>query len=262
MISRQQLIDQIKRKKSFLCVGLDPDIDKIPAFLKEYPDPIFEFNKRIIDATKDLCIAYKPNAAFYERYGLKGYQSLIATENYLPAETLNIIDAKRGDIGNTSAMYAKAFFDKDVTGMSFDAITVAPYMGSDSVLPFLEFEGKWVILLALRNCHSKSQHLGRCRPHHVRSRGHQKHRVYQHPQICARQLFVGAGSRRARRKFTGSVQIRHHQRLRPDRKCVPFYHLRKQWRGLCRSCPCRGFKNAAGNGSGVGKGRNNIKCCQ
>jgi orotidine-5'-phosphate decarboxylase len=149
MISRQQLIDQIKRKKSFLCVGLDPDIDKIPAFLKEYPDPIFEFNKRIIDATKDLCIAYKPNAAFYERYGLKGYQSLIATENYLPAETLNIIDAKRGDIGNTSAMYAKAFFDKDVTGMSFDAITVAPYMGSDSVLPFLEFEGKWVILLAL-----------------------------------------------------------------------------------------------------------------
>jgi orotidine-5'-phosphate decarboxylase len=149
MISRQQLIDQIKRKKSFLCVGLDPDIDKIPAFLKKYPDPIFEFNKRIIDATKDLCIAYKPNAAFYERYGLKGYQSLIATENYLPAETLNIIDAKRGDIGNTSAMYAKAFFDKEVTGMSFDAITVAPYMGSDSVMPFLEFEGKWVILLAL-----------------------------------------------------------------------------------------------------------------
>jgi len=149
MISRQQLIDQIKRKKSFLCVGLDPDIDKIPAFLKEYPDPIFEFNKRIIDATKDLCIAYKPNAAFYERYGLKGYQSLIATENYLPAETLNIIDAKRGDIGNTSAMYAKAFFGKDVTGMSFDAITVAPYMGSDSVIPFLAFDGKWVIILAL-----------------------------------------------------------------------------------------------------------------
>lgn len=149
MISRLQLIDQIKQKRSFLCVGLDPDLDKIPAFLKEYPDPIFEFNKRIIDATKDLCIAYKPNAAFYERYGLKGYQSLIATENYLPAETLNIIDAKRGDIGNTSAMYAKAFFDNEVTGMSFDAITVAPYMGSDSVMPFLEFEGRWVILLAL-----------------------------------------------------------------------------------------------------------------
>jgi orotidine-5'-phosphate decarboxylase len=149
MISRQHLIDQIKLKKSFLCVGLDPDMDKIPEFLKHYSDPIFEFNKRIIDATKDLCIAYKPNAAFYERYGVKGLQSLIATENYLPEETLNIIDAKRGDIGNTSAMYAGAFFDKEVSGMSFDAITVAPYMGSDSVMPFLTYEGKWVIILAL-----------------------------------------------------------------------------------------------------------------
>ncbi len=149
MISRQQLIEQIKLKKSFLCVGLDTDIDKIPTFLKSYPDPIFEFNKRIIDATKDLCISYKPNAAFYESRGLKGLQSLIATENYLPADTLNIIDAKRGDIGNTSGMYAKAFFDKEATGMSFDAITVAPYMGNDSVTPFLAFEGKWVIILAL-----------------------------------------------------------------------------------------------------------------
>jgi len=149
MISRQQLIDQIKRKKSFLCVGLDTDIDKIPVFLKQYPDPIFEFNKCIIDATKDLCIAYKPNAAFYESHGIKGLQSLIATENYLPAETLNIIDAKRGDIGNTSGMYAKAFFDKEASGMSFDAITVAPYMGNDSVIPFLAFDGKWVIILAL-----------------------------------------------------------------------------------------------------------------
>jgi orotidine-5'-phosphate decarboxylase len=149
MISRRQLIDQIKQKKSFLCVGLDTDIDKIPAFLKPYPDPVFEFNKRIIDATKDLCIAYKPNAAFYESRGIKGLLSLIATENYLPAETLNIIDAKRGDIGNTSGMYAKAFFDKEAGGMSFDAITVAPYMGNDSVTPFLAFEGKWVIILAL-----------------------------------------------------------------------------------------------------------------
>ncbi|WP_461453707.1 orotidine-5'-phosphate decarboxylase [Mucilaginibacter sp.] len=148
-MSRQQLIEQIKLKKSFLCVGLDTDIDKIPTFLKSYPDPIFEFNKRIIDATKDLCISYKPNAAFYESRGLKGLQSLIATENYLPADTLNIIDAKRGDIGNTSGMYAKAFFDKEATGMSFDAITVAPYMGNDSVTPFLAFEGKWVIILAL-----------------------------------------------------------------------------------------------------------------
>lgn len=149
MLSRQQLIQQIKQKKSFLCVGLDTDIDKIPAFLKKYPDPVFEFNRRIIDATKDLCVAYKPNAAFYERHGVKGLQSLIATSEYLPKDCLNIIDAKRGDIGNTSGMYARAFFDKGAAGMDFDAITVAPYMGSDSVMPFLAFEGKWVILLAL-----------------------------------------------------------------------------------------------------------------
>lgn len=149
MLSRQQLIQQIKQKKSFLCVGLDTDIEKIPAFLKAYPDPIFEFNKRIIDATKDLCIAYKPNAAFYERHGVKGLQSLIATSEYLPKDCLSIIDAKRGDIGNTSGMYARTFFDKEAAGMEFDAITVAPYMGNDSVIPFLAFEGKWVILLAL-----------------------------------------------------------------------------------------------------------------
>lgn len=149
MLSRQQLIQQIKQKKSFLCVGLDTDIEKIPAFLKAYPDPIFEFNKRIIDATNDLCIAYKPNAAFYERHGVKGLQSLIATSEYLPKDCLSIIDAKRGDIGNTSGMYARTFFDKEAAGMDFDAITVAPYMGNDSVTPFLAFEGKWVILLAL-----------------------------------------------------------------------------------------------------------------
>lgn len=149
MISRQQLIEQIKQKKSFLCVGLDTDIDKIPAFLKDYPDPIFEFNKRIIDATKDLCIAYKPNAAFYERHGIMGLQALIKTSQYLPKDCLSIMDAKRGDIGNTSSMYARTFFDESAAGMDFDAITVAPYMGNDSVKPFLAFEGKWVILLAL-----------------------------------------------------------------------------------------------------------------
>ena len=149
MLSRQQLIQQIKQKKSFLCVGLDTDIEKIPAFLKQYPDPIFEFNKRIIDATRDLCIAYKPNAAFYERHGVSGLQSLIKTSEYLPKDCLSIIDAKRGDIGNTSGMYAKTFFDKEAAGMDFDAITVAPYMGNDSVTPFLAFEGKWVIILAL-----------------------------------------------------------------------------------------------------------------
>ncbi|WP_460693300.1 orotidine-5'-phosphate decarboxylase [Mucilaginibacter puniceus] len=148
-MSRRQLIDQIKQKKSFLCVGLDTDIDKIPDFLKSYPDPIFEFNKRIIDATQDLCVSYKPNAAFYEAYGVKGLQSLIGTWKYLPKNTLNIIDAKRGDIGNTSDKYARAFFDEASSGMSFDAITITPYMGNDSVTPYLAYDGKWIILLAL-----------------------------------------------------------------------------------------------------------------
>lgn len=149
MVSRAQLIAQIKQKKSFLCVGLDTDIEKIPEFLKSYPDPILEFNKRIINATKDLCVSYKPNAAFYESRGVAGLQSLIATWKYLPKDTLNIIDAKRGDIGNTSDKYAKAFFDENASGMSFDAITITPYMGNDSVTPYLAYEGKWVILLAL-----------------------------------------------------------------------------------------------------------------
>ena len=149
MISRSELINQIRQKKSFLCVGLDTDIDKIPEFLKDYPDPAFEFNKRIIDATKDICIAYKPNAAFYEARGLAGLQSLISTAQYLPKDCLNIIDAKRGDIGNTSDNYAKAFFDEKTSGMNFDAITVTPYMGNDSVTPYLKYEGKWVIILAL-----------------------------------------------------------------------------------------------------------------
>ncbi|MES2279652.1 MAG: orotidine-5'-phosphate decarboxylase [Bacteroidota bacterium] len=149
MLSREQLIAEIKKKKSFLCVGLDPDLDKIPDCLKSYPDPIFEFNKRIIDATADLCVAYKPNSAFYESYGIKGLQSLIDTCKYLPKDTLNIIDAKRGDIGNTSDKYARAFFDEATSGMNFDAITVTPYMGNDSVKPYLAYDGKWVIILAL-----------------------------------------------------------------------------------------------------------------
>lgn len=119
------------------------------AFLLNYPDPVLEFNKRIIDATRDLCVAYKPNAAFYESRGLKGLQSLIDTWKYLPTDCLSIIDAKRGDIGNTSDMYAKAFFDENASGMSFDAITVSPYMGHDTVLSYLNYAGKWVILLAL-----------------------------------------------------------------------------------------------------------------
>ena len=144
----QQLIDQIKIKKSFLVVGLDVDLNKIPSHLLKLEDPIFEFNKAIIDATHDLAIAYKPNTAFYEAYGIKGWMSLQKTivyinENY--PEIFTIADAKRGDIGNTSSMYAKAFFED----LNFDSVTVAPYMGKDSVEPFLAFENKHTIMLAL-----------------------------------------------------------------------------------------------------------------
>lgn len=148
-MNRTQLIEQIKQKKSFLCVGLDTDIRLLPECLSGYPDPVLEFNRRIIEATADLCVAYKPNSAFYESRGVAGWQSLIATSKLIPPTCLGIIDAKRGDIGNTSAMYARAFFDEASSGMSYDAITIAPYMGSDSVKPFLGFEDKWVILLAL-----------------------------------------------------------------------------------------------------------------
>lgn len=132
-------------KKSFLCVGLDTDLSKIPSHLLTSPDPVFEFNKQIIDATIDLAVAYKPNIAFYEALGSKGWDSLYKTMEYLPKTVFSIADAKRGDIGNTSAMYAKTFFEY----MDFDSVTVAPYMGSDSVQPFLDFKGKWTILLAL-----------------------------------------------------------------------------------------------------------------
>ncbi|KAA8486312.1 orotidine-5'-phosphate decarboxylase [Arcticibacter tournemirensis] len=148
-MKREQLIDQIRLKKSFLCIGLDTDIDKIPNSLLDTEDPVFEFNKKIIDATKDFCVSYKINTAFYESRGLAGWTSLIKTFEYLPKDCFSIADAKRGDIGNTSEMYAKAFFDPGSSGMSFDSVTVAPYMGADSVKPFLSFEDKWVILLAL-----------------------------------------------------------------------------------------------------------------
>lgn len=144
-MTKEQLIQQIKAKQSFLCVGLDTDLTKIPKFLLEFDDPIFEFNKRIIDATKDLCVAYKPNIAFYECHGSKGWDSLKKTVDYIPNDIFTIADAKRGDIGNTSSYYAKTFFEY----MNFDSVTVAPYMGVDSVSPFLEFKDKWVILLAL-----------------------------------------------------------------------------------------------------------------
>ncbi|MGV8878316.1 MAG: orotidine-5'-phosphate decarboxylase [Sphingobacteriaceae bacterium] len=149
MFSRQQIIQQIRLKKSFLCIGLDTNPILLPDCLKDHPNPVMEFNRRIIDATHDLCIAYKPNTAFYECYGVKGWQNLQQTCNYIPDQVFKIADAKRGDIGNTSAMYAQAFFEPSVSGMNFDAVTVAPYMGADSVQPFLSFEGKWIILLAL-----------------------------------------------------------------------------------------------------------------
>lgn len=144
-MTRRELIEQIQEKKSFLCVGLDTDIAKIPEHFKEYSDPIFEFNKEIIDATKDYCVAYKINTAFYEAFGERGWRCLYKTVNYIPRNILKIADAKRGDIGNTSEMYARAFFKS----LSFDAITVSPYMGEDSVLPFYGYKDKWVIILAL-----------------------------------------------------------------------------------------------------------------
>lgn len=148
-MNRQDLIEQIKEKQSFLCVGLDTDITKIPVHLLDEEDPIFAFNKAIIEATEDLCVAYKPNIAFYESYGVRGWQSLQKTWQAIPKSCFSIADAKRGDIGNTSNMYAQAFFDEAVSGMGFDSITIAPYMGKDSVTPFLDFEGKWAIVLAL-----------------------------------------------------------------------------------------------------------------
>lgn len=147
-MNRQELVKEIFDKKSFLCVGLDTDINKIPDFLREKKDAIFEFNKAVIDATAPFCVAYKPNLAFYECYGLEGMNALVKTINYLHGaypKHFIIADAKRGDIGNTSAMYAKSFFE----ALDVDALTVAPYMGEDSLTPFLEYKDKWTIVLAL-----------------------------------------------------------------------------------------------------------------
>lgn len=144
-MNKQTLIEQIQQKKSYLCIGLDTDITKIPTHLKASKDAVFEFNKAIIDATKDYCVSYKINTAFYESMGLKGWEQMEKTLHYIPDTHFKIADAKRGDIGNTSAQYAKTFFEV----LPFDAVTVAPYMGEDSVRPFLEFENKWTIVLGL-----------------------------------------------------------------------------------------------------------------
>jgi orotidine-5'-phosphate decarboxylase len=144
-MNRRILTEQIRSKKSYLCVGLDSDPGKLPACLKNFPDPVFEFNKKIIDATLEHCVAYKINTAFYEVSGAAGWETLQKTADYIPATHFKIADAKRGDIGNTSAMYARAFFET----LGFDAVTVAPYMGEDSIRPFLEYKDKWTILLGL-----------------------------------------------------------------------------------------------------------------
>lgn len=144
-MTREKLIEQIKVKQSYLCVGLDSDIEKIPAHLQCHEDPQFAFNKKVIDATLGHCVAYKINTAFYESLGVSGWRSLQKTVEYIPETHFTIADAKRGDIGNTSAQYAKAFFET----LHFDAVTVAPYMGSDSIMPFLQFKNKWTILLGL-----------------------------------------------------------------------------------------------------------------
>lgn len=144
-MNRNELIAQIRSKQSYLCVGLDSDITKIPAHLLETEDPVFEFNKQIIDATHDLCVAYKINTAFYESRGVQGWHSMERTLQYIPSNIFTIADAKRGDIGNTSSQYARAFFE----ALTFDSVTIAPYMGQDSVQPFLDVEGKWSIVLAL-----------------------------------------------------------------------------------------------------------------
>ena len=144
-MNRSEIIQQIRQKKSYLCIGLDTDIDKIPPHLLADADPVFAFNKAIIDATHDFCVSYKINTAFYESLGSKGWESLEKTVDYIPADIFKIADAKRGDIGNTSSQYAKAFFET----LNFDAVTVAPYMGADSVKPFLAYKDKWTILLAL-----------------------------------------------------------------------------------------------------------------
>ena len=144
-----ELRDQIFAKQSYLCVGLDTDIRKLPRHLLAEPDPVFTFNRTIIDATVDLAVAYKPNIAFYEAQGPRGWESLQKTLDYIPESCFTIADAKRGDIGNTSGLYARTFFEASAAGLDFDSVTVAPYMGHDSVMPFLDYAGKWVILLAL-----------------------------------------------------------------------------------------------------------------
>ena len=184
-MNRQELIQQIQQKRSFLCVGLDTDPRKMPQCIFDLHDPVFEFNKAIIDATAPYCVAYKPNLAFYEAYGLKGMESFIKTISYLREKHphhLIIADAKRGDIGNTSQLYARTFFEE----YDVDALTVAPYMGEDSVTPFLQYEGKWVILLALTS--NKGSHDFQLTPLHTPLVGRWGPGVFQGERLFERVL--------------------------------------------------------------------------
>ena len=225
-MNRSELVNQIKTKRSFLCVGLDTDLKKVPAHILNEEDPIFAFNKAIIDATADYCVAYKPNLAFYEAFGVKGLISFEKTINYLKENYPNhfiVADAKRGDIGNTSAMYARTFFEE----YDVDSLTVAPYMGEDSVTPFLGYDGKWVIVLALTS--NKGSHDFQC---------YTGQNVRGHPQDSSPPLLARSRRRRSGRLTRRSLQIRNEQRVRFARKQLTWHYLRIQRRRL-RYCSCR-----------------------
>ena len=247
-----QLFEQIKAKKSFLCVGLDSDIAKIPPHLLQLEDPVFEFNKAVIDATAEVAIAYKPNIAFYESRGVEGWKSLEKTIHYIRTsypDIFTIADAKRGDIGNTSQMYAKAFLET----LAFDSITVAPYMGEDSVTPFLQYEGKWVVLLALTS--NKGAYdfqffesegmklyekvLGECPEYDVRCRSDKSRDAGRNPPDRARSFSVGAGSRSSGRKSRRSGEIWNECTLWLDSQFFPGHYFCRPYRKFCRTCTGR-----------------------
>ena len=243
-MNKQQLIDNIRRKQTFLCVGLDTDIKKIPQHLLQEEDPVFAFNRAIIDATADLCIAYKPNLAFYECLGVKGWQALEKTVKYIRQnypDQFIIADAKRGDIGNTSAMYARSFFED----LQVDAVTVAPYMGEDSVTPFLGYEGKWVILLALTS--NKGSHDFQLTEDAGGERLFEK--VLRKSQEWAARPLPPCARRRCPGRLAGrSLPVWHDPRVRPHCQLQPRHHLRRQGHRLCpgRKGSCPGGAGANG----------------
>ena len=262
-----------KRKKSFLCVGLDTDIKKIPKHLLKEEDPIFAFNKAIIDATAPYCIAYKPNLAFYESMGVKGWIAFEKTVSYIKEnypDQFIIADAKRGDIGNTSAMYARTFFEE----LDIDSVTVAPYMGEDSVTPFLSYEGKWVILLALTS--NKGSHDFQLTEDTNGERlfekvlrksqewasdeqmmyvvGATQGRAFEDiRKIVPEHFSIGSRRRRTRRLPGRSLQVWHEQDLRPDCQLQPWHHLRGQDRELRRRQPKSSPRSAGTDGGRVEK---------